>query len=198
MFCALKSRYIHCIYVNAQRIALNVNGTAVKTAGALAGKQTPPEEPEEYREGLQFLFEQNLNGLVEIFNSETPSRRGEDRVITGNAAENAFRFAQRIQQTRDQLRRTRAGMNDDDSVVVVDIQDQVLQWAGGRWHAQLSRQAVNHLHFGVAGTHCAKLCQHTGDFGLVDIIEAFFLQCLNNFALRAKFFFFQSCFKGFN
>lgn len=89
MFCAVKLGYIHCNYGLGQKIALNVNEAAEETAG----KRTPPEGPEEYHEGLQLLFKQNLNGLVEIFNSEASCRCGEDRVITGNAAENTFSLA---------------------------------------------------------------------------------------------------------
>lgn len=93
MFCAVKLRYIHWNYDFGRKIALNANEAAVETVDKLVGKRTPPEGPEEYHEGLQLLFKQNLNGLVEIFNSEASSGCGEDSVITGNAAENTFSLA---------------------------------------------------------------------------------------------------------
>lgn len=93
IFCAIKLGYIHYNYGLGQKIALNVNEAAEETAGKSVGERTPPEGPEEYHEGLQLLFKQNLNGLVEIFNSEASSGCGEDSVITGNAAENTFSLA---------------------------------------------------------------------------------------------------------
>lgn len=93
MFCAVKLGYIHWDYDLGRRIALNVNEAAVETAGKSVGRRTPPEEPEEYHEGLQLLFKQNLNGLVEIFNSEASCWCGEDSVIAGNATENTFSLA---------------------------------------------------------------------------------------------------------
>ena len=93
MFCAVKLGYIHWNYGLGWKIALNVNEAAEETAGESVGKRTPPEGPEEYHEGLQLLLKQNPNGLVVIFNSAASSRSGEDRVITGNAAENNFRLA---------------------------------------------------------------------------------------------------------
>lgn len=68
-----------------------------------------------------------------------------------------------------------AGVDNDHGIVVINVQHQVFQWAGGGWYAQFGWQAINHFHFGVARTHGAKLSQHTRDFGLVNIIEALFL-----------------------
>ena len=79
-------------------------------------------------------------------------------------AENTFGFTQRIQQTGDELRCTRAGMNHHQSIVVVDIQHQIFQRAGRGWHTQFGWQTVNHLHFGVARAHRTKLSQHTRNF----------------------------------
>ena len=44
--------------------------------------------------GLEFLFEQNQNRFVEIFNGETAGWRGKDGVITGDSPEDTFRFTQ--------------------------------------------------------------------------------------------------------
>ena len=71
--------------------------------------------------GLQLLFEQFQNGFVQIFHRKAIRGSGENGVVTGNGPEDAFRFPQRVQQTRDQLCGARTGMDHHNSIVVVDI-----------------------------------------------------------------------------
>lgn len=46
------------------------------------------------QKGLQFLLEQNLDSLKEIFNAKASGRGSENGVIASNAAENALSFTQ--------------------------------------------------------------------------------------------------------
>ena len=75
---------------------------------------------------LQFLFEQNQNRFVEIFNGKTAGWRGKDGVITGDGTENPFRFTQRVQHAGNQLCGTWACVDHHNGIVVVDIQNQIL------------------------------------------------------------------------
>ena len=49
------------------------------------------QEPEGER--LEFLFEQDQNRVVEIFNGKTAGRGGKDSVITRDTTQNTFGFA---------------------------------------------------------------------------------------------------------
>ncbi len=64
---------------------------------------------------------------VQIFHRKTARRRGKDGVIPGDTAKNAFRFAQRVEKTGDQLCGAGAGMNHHYGIVIVDIQHQILR-----------------------------------------------------------------------
>lgn len=89
-------------------------------------------------------------------------------------------------------------MNHHYGIVIVDIQHQILQRAGGGRYPKLGRQAIDHFHFGVTGTYRAKFGEHAGNLRLVDILEALFLQRLDDLSLRAEFLFFKQRFKRFN
>lgn len=87
-------------------------------------------------------------------------------------------------------------MDHHQGTVVVDIQHQILERAGGGGHAQFHRQAVDHLHLGIAGANGAEAAQHARYLGLVDVFEAHLLQGSHYLCLGAKSFFFQQGFKG--
>ncbi len=55
----------------------------------------------------EFLFKQDENGVVQIFDGEASGRGRKDSVIAGNAAENPFRLPERVQQASNQLRSAR-------------------------------------------------------------------------------------------
>ena len=62
--------------------------------------------------------------------------------------------------------------------------------------AEFDRQAVDHLHLGIAGANGAETAQHARYLGLVDVLEAQLLQGGDDFCLGAKALFFQQGFKG--
>ncbi len=55
-------------------------------------------------EGLKFLFEQHQDGIMQLLYAKGTRRSDKNGVIACNGAENAFRFAQRVQQASNQLR----------------------------------------------------------------------------------------------
>ena len=128
--------------------------------------------------------------------SEAMEKVGKDGVITGDGAEDPLCLAEGVEQAGDQLGSARAGVDHHQCAVVIDVQHQILERAGGGGHAQFHWQAVDHLHLGVASANGAEAAQHARYLGLVDVLEAQLLQGGDDFCLGAKALFFQQGFKG--